>query len=336
MLTRRVGNVIACAGRERALSASGRLRSKLSTGWNQVTEANYYDFIQKYGRAAVSDPSTGKAIGGGDSGLNANTDICNHFAPWELIAKGLYSTNAFSTCVCQEGSEYFILDGYLRYTALLELGVETIPCLVLPSRDLYTPNRQVNHLSAREELRMLRKALETLDEDTIANAFGVESIRSRLNTSWYGDLHPEILAELKHGGLELAVAKELTYVLPKRQLEILALMRQGKDRSIAFTKAQVLATPPPLRSKRRRHTNPWDTAQKTRRDLAKKLAEVEKHYDFYSGLYRQYVGDLLKLAIYVRQIVTRPELREYLADHHPEELKFLDSVLAESEGKAAG
>jgi len=113
------------------------------------------------------------------------------------------------------------------------------------------------------------------------------------------------------------------------------MMRQAKDPSLAFAKAQILATPPPLRSKKKRKRNPWDTAQKTRRDLAKKLAEVEKHYDFYSGLYRQYVGDLLKLAIYVRQIVTRPELRAYLAEHHPDALSFFEGALKESEGKAA-
>jgi len=48
------------------------------------------------------------------------------------------------------------------------------------------------------------------------------------------------------------------------------------------------------------------------------------------------VADLLKLVIHIRQIVTRPELREYLAGHHPQDLEFFESVLAESEGKAAG
>ena len=54
--------------------------------------------------------------------------------------------------------------------------METVPCLVLSSRDLYTPNRQVNYLSPMEEIGMLRKALEKLDEKTIARAFGIESI----------------------------------------------------------------------------------------------------------------------------------------------------------------
>lgn len=238
-------------------------------------------------------------------------------------------------CVCQEDDQYFILDGYLRYTALLELGIETVPCLVLASRDLYTPNRQVNHLSSKEEVRMLRKALEKLDESTIARAFGVESLKTRLNTALYRDLHPLVVAELEKGTLLQSVAKEIAYVVPKRQLEILKLMQEGGDWSLAFAKAQVLATQPHLRSKKRRNS-PWQRGQNTKRDLVKKLAEVEKHYDFYSALYRQYVGDLLKLAIYIRQIVSRPELHNYMAEHHAEDLMFFESVLAESEGKAVG
>lgn len=238
-------------------------------------------------------------------------------------------------CVCQEGEQYFILDGYLRYTALLELGVEAVPCLVLSGRDLYTPNRQVNHLSPREEVRMLRKALEKLDEATIAQAFGVESLKGRLSTSLYRELHPFVVGEMDSGRLLQSVARELTYVAPKRQVEIVKLMQETKDTSLAFAKAQILSTAPALRSKKRRRTNPWQRGDSTKRDLARKLAEVEKHYDFYSALYRQYVGDLLKLAIYVRQIITRRELRDYLAAHHAEELHLFESVLAESEGKAA-
>jgi ParB-like chromosome segregation protein Spo0J len=238
-------------------------------------------------------------------------------------------------CVCEENGQYLILDGYLRYTALLEMGVESIPCLVLPSRDLYTPNRQVNHLSASEQIRMLRKALEKLDEETIAEAFGIESVRTRLNTALYTDLHPDVVAELKGGQLTQQVAKELAYVVPKRQKEILMLMREAGDCTLAFAKAQVLATPPSMRSKKKRPRKPWTQRKNAQSDLVKKLAEAEKHYDFYSALYRQYVADLLKLAIYIRQILTRAELRNHLAEHHPQDLAFFEAVLAESERKGA-
>ena len=164
-------------------------------------------------------------------------------------------------CVCQESGQYFILDGYIRYTVLLELGIETVPCLVLASRDLYTPNRQVNHLSTKQEVKMLRKALEKLDEATIAKAFGVESLKSRLSTSLYRELHPLVVAELDSGRLMLSTARELTYVLTKRQLEILKLMQEGGDWSMAFAKAQILATPSNMRSKKKRHRNPWQRGQ---------------------------------------------------------------------------
>ena len=238
--------------------------------------------------------------------------------------------------VCQEGNQFFILDGYIRYTALVDLGVESVPCLVLESRDLYTANRQVNHLSPKQEMKMLRQALEKLDEQTIASAFGMDSLKKRLNTSAYRDLHPEILAAMEQGKLLRSIAKELTFVVPSRQLEIYQLMQQSGDTSMAFAKAQLLATPPAGRSKRSRRNPPWDRGQQTRRDLVKKLTEVEKHYDFYSGLYRQYVGDLLKLSIHVRQIITRPALRNHLQKSHPDTLAFFESLLAQSEGKAVG
>lgn len=237
-------------------------------------------------------------------------------------------------CVCQEQEQYFIVDGYLRYTVLLELGIETVPCLLLPSRDLYTPNRQVNHLSSVQEVKMLRKALEKLDEATIAQAFGIESLHLRLHTTLYRELHPLAVAELEKGRLLQSVAREIAYAMPKRQVEIIKLMQDSGDWSLAFAKVQVLATPPNLRSKKRTN-NPWQRGQNIKHDLVKKLAEVEKHYDFYSALYRQYVGDLLKLAIYVRQIASRAELRDYLAKHHAQDLSFFESLMAESEGKAA-
>ena len=52
------------------------------------------------------------------------------------------------------------------------MGVETVPCLVWKEREAFTANRMVNHLSAAEEMRMLRKSLEELDEKTIAGALG--------------------------------------------------------------------------------------------------------------------------------------------------------------------
>jgi hypothetical protein len=182
---------------------------------------------------------------------------------------------------------------------------------------------------------MLRKAMEKLDEKTLAGAFGLKSLGTRLNTGIYRDLHPEALRALETGKIFQSTARELTYVQPKRQADIIQMMKSTGDWSLAFAKAQILKTPPNMRSRKKKRESPWDKSANKKRALVKKLEEVEKHFDFYSGLYRQYVGDLLKLAAYVRQILGRPKLRAHLNEKHPDSLRLFESVVEESEGKAA-
>ena len=63
------------------------------------------------------------------------------------------------------------------------------------------------------------------------------------------------------------------------------------------------------------------------------LGEVEKRYDFYSGLYRQYVTDLLKLCIYVRQLISNRRIAAYMKSRHPEMLERFSEIVFETEGK---
>ncbi|MBV5332059.1 ParB N-terminal domain-containing protein, partial [bacterium] len=65
--------------------------------------------------------------------------------------------------VYAEGGSYVILDGYLRFLACKELRIESVPCIIYTEKDAYTFNRMVNRLSGFQEMRMLRKSLETLD-----------------------------------------------------------------------------------------------------------------------------------------------------------------------------
>ncbi|MCE3019243.1 MAG: hypothetical protein LW870_25670, partial [Pirellula sp.] len=46
------------------------------------------------------------------------------------------------------------------------------------------------------------------------------------------------------------------------------------------------------------------------------LQEAEQQQDFYTGLYRQYTTNLLKLVIYVRSLLNNPEIKSYLQTHH--------------------
>ena len=227
---------------------------------------------------------------------------------------------------------YEILDGALRYRILLDLGVETVPCLIHNSRDGFTGNRMVNQLSASQEMRMLRKSLEELDEKTIANALGMQSISHRLNKTLLTKLHAEVIKAFNASKFNLQVAKELTNVKPERQLEILKLMESCKDYSTTFARGLVLKTPVAKRVKTNSKKSPWTQADESKSQLLKKLQEAEQQQDFYSGLYRQYTTNLLKLVIYVRTILANTEVKEYLTAHHGELVGLFEQILANTEG----
>ena len=72
-------------------------------------------------------------------------------------------------CVYREGDSHIILDGYLRWLACKELEYEIVPCILYKDKEAYTFNRMVNNLSGFQEIKMMRKSLESLDEKTIAD-----------------------------------------------------------------------------------------------------------------------------------------------------------------------
>jgi ParB family transcriptional regulator, chromosome partitioning protein len=227
---------------------------------------------------------------------------------------------------------YEILDGALRYRILLDLGVESVPCLIHEVRDGFTSNRMVNQLSASQEMRMLRKSLEELDEKTIANALGMQGISHRLNKGLLAKLHDEVVKAFNANKLNLQTAKELINVKPDRQLEILKLMESCKDFSTTFARGLVLKTPVARRAKSGGPRSPWTKSDEQRSQLLKKLQEAEQQQDFYSGLYRQYTTNLLKLVIYVRSLLANAEIRRYLTVNHGELLGVFEQILENTEG----
>ena len=105
--------------------------------------------------------------------------------------------------VFPQGDNYEILDGCLRYRILLDMGVETVPCFLGHEREAFTGNRMVNQLSSSQEMRMLRKSLEELDEKTIANALGMAGIGHRLNLGLLKKLDAAVVKAFEAGKMNL-------------------------------------------------------------------------------------------------------------------------------------
>ena len=229
------------------------------------------------------------------------------------------------------GDQYEILDGCLRYDILLEMGVETVPCLIGEQRESFTGNRMVNRLSSAQEMRMLRKSLEELDEKTIADALGMASIKHRLNQRLLKKLDPAVAKAFEAGKIAKSCATELAHVRPNRQVEILKLMDSCDDYSVTFAKGMVLKTPAGRRAKANGVKTPWTRADEKKGDLLKRLRDAEQQQDFYSGLYRQYTTNLLKLVIYVRTLLSNAKVKQYLQEHHPDQLQLFDEIINSTE-----
>jgi hypothetical protein len=234
-------------------------------------------------------------------------------------------------CVFPENGGYVILDGYLRFLACSELELHTVPCIIYKDKEAYTFNRMVNHLSGYQEIRMLRKSLETLDEKTIADTFGIKTIRHRLAPKLAKDLHPKVAQAFEKDLLGKVAATEMACVIQVRQADMLKEMKRVNDYSPAFVRAMILKTPPEQRNKSRKPRQGWSDDKLRRQDLVARLEEAEKQHDFYTNLYRQYSADLLKVALYVRKAITTPAIRMYMEDHHATILEELQAIVLDQE-----
>jgi hypothetical protein len=94
----------------------------------------------------------------------------------------------------------------------------------------------------------------------------------------------------------------------------------------------VLKTPVAKRVKPTNSRTPWTKAEEKKSQLLKKLQEAEQQQDFYTGLYRQYTTNLLKLVIYVRSLMNNAEVKSHLQTHHADLTRIFEEILASTEG----
>lgn len=226
-----------------------------------------------------------------------------------------------------EDGQHYILDGYLRYQILLTLGEKRVPCIVLKTLDLYTPNRQVNIPGHAQRWKMIEAALAVVDEETLKKALHLNAVRRGFTTSQQDSLCPDALAREQQGLISKVACYHLMHVTHERQREILAVSDQAGDCSSAFIRTQVLRTPIAQRLLGSGRRNPWNKGAETRKKLVDRFIEAERRHDFYQGLYRQYANDLIRLATHVRKIVTTKALRDPLQGQHPDILKLFKQIL---------
>ena len=172
-------------------------------------------------------------------------------------------------------------------------------------------------------------ASEKLGESEIAEVFGLKTIRYRLSPTLLKKVHPDVAKAFEEDLISRNAARELACVKPERQAEIVREMRRNGDYSLKFIRAQILKTDPQDRLPGALKRMAWTKDAVRQKELVESLREAEQQHDFYTGLYRQYTTDLLRMVPCVRAILTNPRLAEYLNKHHPSVLRDLNGIILE-------
>jgi ParB-like chromosome segregation protein Spo0J len=211
----------------------------------------------------------------------------------------------------REDGCYNILAGESCFDVMMEMGMETAPCMIRNDADIYTSNYQVNHLSPVEAAKMIKKAMEVVDGQLIADVFGLKRMIFRLPEALLNRLHPTIIKACDNGTITRACARELAEVVPVRQLEIFAMMQNTKNFGTKFVKKQLLMTPQ-KKWQSKRKTPPLEENRGRKKSLGTKLQADQAKQDQLKKLFREYTSALMLIVIHSREIITNNAIEKYL------------------------
>lgn len=221
--------------------------------------------------------------------------------------------------LCNQGSEYLLLDGHLRIMALEELGEKTVHCLVSVDDEGYTYNKFTNRLSAVQEHKMIVKALKTgVSETKLAAALNLDVKSLRGKKSMLYGVCQEAVDLLKDKIMSENVFRVLKKMKPVRQVKAAMNMNAQSRYSYAYAKTLLVATPAEeLVGGAKSKTIPQATLEKHIRLEEETLSLSED----IRALHDSYGADMLCLGSiqsYLKRMMGHEKVADYLLRHHPE------------------
>ena len=258
-------------------------------------------------------------------------DIPKPFTPGVLapIRKSIESIGLVERLiVCKnEGSDkYEVIQGKKRYSILLTMGVKTVPCVLAPRRDIYTPSYQVIAVSPAEREKMLKKAREKVSDDKIAAAIGISSLKPELDKKLADKLSSVVKHAFEQKLIPKAALQELANVTPKRQADILKELKQVGSYSLEMIKGKILLTPPKERVVKEKK-NPWKKSEDNKGAITQHLQELKKQCSAIVGMLHTYVHDVTQQLIYIRGFLHDEETEQYVKKNYPDMYKKFREIM---------
>ena len=232
--------------------------------------------------------------------------------------------------VYREGTNYILMDGYLRLKAAEELKIEELPCFIYQGRDSYTFNAMRNELSPLQESRMLKRAIsQGVDEKDLAAVLNVRVDRIRQTRDLIKNLIPKAQELLESNVISRSTAEQLKRVTEERQHEILEKMKELNNYNSSYAKVLVMKSPDELM--RNPGARKAKNSESSKNRLYTEIKKGSEEIDFYSQRYKHDMKELMKQVVFFRTLLEREAASEYLSQNYPQMVKEVQKILARSE-----
>jgi ParB-like chromosome segregation protein Spo0J len=228
----------------------------------------------------------------------------------------------------QGKGKYTVLDGNARLSALKQLGIETVECLVATDDESYTYNHKISRVAPVQANRMIMKALDSgVPPERIAKALGLQVHTVLQNRTMLNGIAKEAIELLKDKPVAIAALREFKRVKPMRQIEMAELMIATATYTTSYAQALVFGTKKdllvePERAKQIRGTKPEDLAR-----MESEMESLEKEFLLVEDSYERNVLNLTIAHGYVKSLLDNGKVVRYLAQKHKELLAEFQRIV---------
>jgi ParB-like chromosome segregation protein Spo0J len=224
---------------------------------------------------------------------------------------------------------YLILDGHMRFAALIDRGAAEVQCLISADDEAFTYNKRINRLATVQEHFMIVRAIERgVSEDKLASALNLDVRAIKRRRTLLVGICPEVVDLLKDKSVNPSTFEVLRKMKPLRQIDAAELMSTAGNYTASYARALLAAT--------RQHDlvkadQPKQIAGMTAEQIARMEREMEKLQKDLKSVESRYGEDVLQLVIasgYLSKLVRNSGIKRYLQQHHVEILTEFTAIIA--------
>ncbi|MCW3848086.1 ParB N-terminal domain-containing protein [Sphingomonas sp. LB-2] len=229
----------------------------------------------------------------------------------------------------KSGLPYLLMDGHLRYFALLERAETEVRCIVADDDEAFTYNKRVNRLATIQEHYMIVRAIERgVSEEKIARALGVDTKLIQRRKNLLDGICQEVVELLKDRSVNPQTFEVLRKLKPLRQIEAAELMVSAGNFSTSYAKALLAAT---RQADLMRPDKPKQIIGMTPEQMARMEREMESLNRDFKAVEDTFGDDVLQLVLasrYLSRLVANQQIAAYLGRRHPDMLTEFQTIIA--------